>query len=146
MATVIVAFAETLPARAVIVVVPAPTAVALPAPSTVATPLLDDDQETLAATVLPAEFAAVALNVCVAPIPRLAEDGETDRVATAVESVPDPVPVPLVPVPVPVIDPNSPTLVSPQPASVTASAANVAIMTAGRDLTIGIRIEDCPVW
>ena len=107
---------ETLPALAVIVAVPVPTALAVPDALTVATAVLDDDQATVAATALPAEFFAVALNPCDAPTTMLAEEGETDTVDAAVVSPPV----------VPVMPPIRPTLASPQPWSAMTNTRDVA--------------------
>jgi hypothetical protein len=116
-----VAFPETVPETAVIVVVPTPTAVARPDALIVATAELEDCQAKVAVTVVPAAFVASAPNDIVPPTAMLGEDGETTILATAVVSVG------------PVIPPNRPTLTSPHALSVMISAAKVATMMAGRD-------------
>lgn len=132
--TVSVVFPETVPETAVMVVVPTPTAVATPDPLIVATAGLEDCQEKVAVTVLPAAFVANALNDNLAPTAMLGEDGETTILATAPVSVGA------------VIPPIRPTLTSPQAPSVMISAANVAKMMAGRDSMRAIRMVYCAVW
>jgi hypothetical protein len=118
-----VAFPEAVPETAVMVVVPTPKAVATPDPLIVATAGLEDCQEKVAVTVLPAAFVANALNDNVAPTAMLGEDGETTILATAPVSVG------------PVIPPIRPTLTSPQALNIVISAADVAKMMAGRGPT-----------
>jgi hypothetical protein len=74
------------------VVVPAATPVATPPIVIVAYAVLDDCHENVVpASVLPSEFLAVAVNVCVAATLMLGEVGETVTVATVVLSTPGPV-------------------------------------------------------
>ncbi len=123
-----------------IVVVPAPTAVARPDPLIVATVVADDNQATLAVSVLPAEFFAVALNDIVAPTVMVGEGGDTDTVVTVVVSVPVPPPEPVRETGL--VRPTiRPSLVSQAP-SVMTSTADVANMAVCRIATKGTCIMD----
>jgi len=96
--TVTIDVPEVVPAAALITTVPAPTAVTIPVPLTFATELLDDDQVTVAGTLVPAEFRGAAENVCAVPTIIVADDGDTVTDATALLVVPPP---PVVPPPLP---------------------------------------------
>jgi hypothetical protein len=78
--TVKVVFPEMLPEVAVMVVVPAPRAVARPLVSTVATDVLDELQMTcvVISCVVPSEYVPEALNCLVAPVGMLGLAGVTD--------------------------------------------------------------------
>ena len=119
--TVTVALPDAEPDAAVIDAVPGPSALTIPALLTVATDELDDDQMKLVVTLVPEEFRAVALKLCVEPTVMFAEDGETVIVTELVPPVEPPVEPPEVPVCEPELVPGSPmppmrpfTLVSPQ--------------------------------
>ena len=84
--TVRVLFPEIIPEVAVMVAVPAATAVARPLPLTVATDVLDELQVTCVVTsrLVPSEYAPEAANCCVTPTGMLGLTGVTemeDRVA-----------------------------------------------------------------
>jgi hypothetical protein len=125
---------DALPEDAVMIAVPAPTALTRPVPPTVATDEFEDDQVKVAVTTVPEASRALALKFWVVPTAAFVDDGETTMLDTVVAPpVPVPVPVPVVPpvpvapvpvLPGPVMPPKRPMRVSPQ-----ASAATVVAIS-----------------